>query len=81
MTNGDPVNHSASEIFKAIGKLAPNERIGIFVKDAARATIACKYKADITFRENNPDTAKEKQDEGIVGINSEEPSGETKLRI
>ena len=53
VTNGDPVHHLASEIFKAIGKLAPNERIIIFAKDAAQATIACKYKTDITFGETN----------------------------
>ena len=81
MTNGDPVHHPASEIFKAIGKLAPNERIIIFAKDAAQATIACKYKADITFGENNPETAKQIQDEGIDGIKSEEPNGESELRI
>ena len=78
---GDPVNHPASEIFKAIGKLAPNERIIIFAKDAAQASIACKHKADITFRENNLETATQIQDEGIDGIKSEEPNGESKLRI
>ena len=70
----DPVNHPASEIFKAIYKIAPHERIIIFVKDAALATIACERKADITFRENNPEVAKEIQVEGIVGIKSEEYS-------
>ena len=78
---GDPVNHPASEIFKAIGKLAPNERIIIFAKDAAQASIACKHKADITFRENSPEVAKEIQEEGVGGIKSEEPSSESKLRI
>ena len=73
-TPGDPVNHPASEIFKAIYKIAPHERIIIFVKDAALATIACEHIADITFRENNPEVAKEIQVEGIVGIKSEEYS-------
>ena len=80
-THRDPVNHPASEILKAIGKLAPNERIIIFVKDAARAKLECELPVDITFRENSPDTAKEIQDEGIVDINSEAPSAESTLRI
>ena len=73
-THGDQVNHPASEIFKAIDKITPHERIIIFVKDAALATIACEHIADITFRENNPEVAKEIQVEGIVGIKSEEYS-------
>ena len=80
-TPGDPINHPASEILKAIGKFLPNERIIIFVKDAAQAKLECELPVDITFRENSPDTAKEIQDEGIVDINSEAPSAESTLRI
>ena len=61
-TREDPVSHPASEILKTIGKLALNERIIIFVKDAAQAALECDQSGNIIFRENSPETAKEIQD-------------------
>ena len=58
----DPVNHPASEMLKTIGKLAMNERIFIFVRDATQAALECEQSGNIIFRENSPETAKEIQD-------------------
>ena len=80
-TPGDPINHPASEILKAIGKFLPNERIIIFVKDAAQAALECDQSGNIIFRENSPESAKEIQDAGHASLNSEEASGEPKLRM
>ena len=55
-THRDPVNHPASEILKAIGKLAPSDRIIVLVKDATRADMECEQPVDMTFRKNSPDT-------------------------
>ena len=80
-TREDPVSHPASEILKTIGKLALNERIIIFVKDAAQAALECDQSGNIIFRENSPESAKEIQDAGHASLNSEEASGEPKLRM